>query len=129
MASGGKRTGSGRKSGVAWNGNNLFPAPVRALARESVRKVLSSGHDDPLSVLVSIANDPDIDVQIRVQAATAATPFCYPRLSAAVVANVPAPSPKDTTALLDRLLNRFAKMAPPVLTIDAEPVPVEPSAQ
>ena len=118
MPVGGKRPGAGRKPGDAWHTRK--PPPVRDMARQRVREVLTTAQD-PLSVLVEIAADQDQDVQLRVQAATAACPFMFPRLSAAVVATAPATARDDTAGLVERLMHRFARLAPPTLTIDAEP--------
>jgi hypothetical protein len=68
-------------------------------------------------------------VQVRVQAATAAAPYCYPRLSMAVVADAtPRHERTDASELLERLNARLAGLAPPSRTIEAEPEPVEVSA-
>jgi hypothetical protein len=115
---GGFREGAGRKPGKAWKSQK--PAPIRDIASARVREVLTTAQD-PLSVLVEIAADQEQDVQLRVQAATAACPFMFPRLSAAVVATAPATARDDTAGLVDRLMQRFARLAPPVVTIDAEP--------
>jgi hypothetical protein len=84
-----------------------------------VREVLTTAQD-PLSVLVDIAADTEQDPQLRVQAATAACPFMFPRLSASVVATAPASARDDTAGLVDRLMHRFAKLAPPTQTIEGE---------
>ncbi len=91
------------------------------MARARVREVLTTAQD-PLAVLVEIANDAEVDVQVRVQAATAACPFMFPRLSAAVVATAPTTARDDTAHLVERLMQRFARLGAPV-TIEAEPVP------
>jgi hypothetical protein len=117
VARGGKREGAGRKSGAGWQSPK--PAAIRALASNRVREVLTTA-TDPLSVLVEIAADPGQDTQLRVQAATAACPFMFPRLSASVVATAPASARDDTAGLVDRLMHRFAKLAPPTQTIEGE---------
>ena len=120
MPVGGKRPGAGRKPGAAWHTKK--PAPIRDMASARVREVLTTAQD-PLSVLVEIAADRELDVQLRVQAATAACPFMFPRLSASVVATAPATARDDTAGLVDRLMHRFARLAPPMVTIDAEAQP------
>lgn len=116
---GGKRFGAGRKPGEAWKGVAPRPKALRDLAKSRVREVLNT-KNEPIAVLVDIANDTAVDVQIRVQAAIGAAPFMFPRLSASVVASAPATARDDSAHLVDRLMQRFARLAPPVQTIDAE---------
>ena len=118
MPVGGKRPGAGRKPGAAWHSRK--PEPIRDMAKQRVREVLTTAQD-PLSVLVEIAADAGNDPSLRVQAASAACPFMFPRLSAAVVANAPATARDDTGALVERLMNRFQRLAAPPMTIEAEP--------
>ena len=116
---GGKRPGAGRKPGEAWKGAAPRPPGVRDLAKARVRQVLNSS-DDPLAILCEIASDREVDVQIRVTAASAAAPFMFPRLSASVVAMAPATSRDETSGLVERLMRRFDLMAPkPAETVDA----------
>lgn len=130
MPRGGKREGAGRRSGKAWGGSASRPAVIRELASERVREVLATA-SDPLAILVEIANDRTVDVKLRVMAASAAAPFIFPKLSAAVVATVPAGEREDTAALVDRLMHRFNRIAlpapapatfPAVATIDGDTV-------
>jgi hypothetical protein len=81
------------------------------MAKARVREVLTTAQD-PLAVLVEMAADTANDPQLRVQAATAACPFIYPRLSAGVVANVAAPGASDPARLVDQVMQRIARMAP-----------------
>lgn len=120
---GGKRPGAGRKPGDAWLGKAPRSKTIRDMAQARVREVLTTAQD-PLAVLVEIANDASVDVQVRVTAATAAAPFMFPRLSASVVATAPASARDDTAGLVDRLMQRFARMAPALTTIEADPVAV-----
>lgn len=117
MARGGARVGAGRKGGAAWSGKK--PRCIRDMASSRVRQVLDTAND-PLAILVEIANDEEVDVALRVQAASAAAPYMFPRLSASVVATAPATARDDTAGLVDRLMNRFARLAPPVPTIEGE---------
>ena len=110
MPSGGKRLGAGRKRGPGWVSKK--PPALRDMAKARVREVLTT-KNDPIAVLIEIANDPSVDVQIRVQAATSAAPFMFPRLSAVMVAQAPSNAKEETTALIERLSQRFAKLAPP----------------
>lgn len=114
MPLGGKRPGAGRKPGAAWKGSKPRSEAVRTLAKKRVRAVLR-GDEDPLSILVEIAADREQDVQVRVQAATAAAPFMFPRLSAAVVATAPMSSKDDTAGVVERLMQRFQRLAPPTI--------------
>ncbi len=93
------------------------------MASARVREVLTTAND-PLAVLVEIANDRGVDVQVRVQAATAAAPFMFPRLSATVVATAPMSARDDTAHLVDRLMARFQRIAQAVPTIEGQPVAV-----
>ena len=88
------------------------------MASARVREVLTTA-SDPLAVLVDIANDETVDVQVRVQAATAAAPFMFPRLSASVVATAPAKAHDSTEHIVSRLMRKFERLAPPVQTIDS----------
>lgn len=121
MPVGGKRAGAGRKPGEAWKGKNPRPKAVRDMASARVREVLTTAND-PLAVLVEIANDREVDVQVRVQAATAAAPFMFPRLSATVVATAPMSARDDTAHLVDRLMARFQRIAQAMPTIEGQPI-------
>ena len=111
---GGKRAGAGRKAGAAWASGK--PKPARRLARTNLVQVMEGGRD-PLLGLLEIAEDRDVDVDVRVRAYAAALPFCRPRLSMQVVADV---SPKDGRSevsqeqLVERLSRMIARLAPPV---------------
>lgn len=118
---GGKRPGAGRKAGDAWKGQDPAPPDLRGMARARVREVLTTSND-PIAVLIEIANDSSVDVQTRVTAAIGAAPFMFPRLSASVVATAPINAKEDTAHLIERLSQRFARLVPPAPTIDAEAV-------
>lgn len=119
---GGRRPGAGRKAGEAWK--PCKPAPVRDMARARVREVLTTAQD-PIAVLVEIANDRTVDVQVRVQAATSAAPFIFPRLSAAVVASAAPIDKEDNKHLIDRIMGRLERMQPSVVEHQsADPAPV-----
>lgn len=110
MPSGGARPGAGRKAGACWKSSK--PEPMGDLAKSRVREILTTAAD-PLAVLVEIAGDVKAGLPLRVQAATAACPYLYPRLSAAVVATVPAGDQNhDSAALVDRIMGRIARMVP-----------------
>ncbi len=95
------------------------------MATARVREVLTTSND-PIAILIGIANDATVDVQVRVQAATAAAPYMFPRLSAMVVATAPASAKDDTAQLIERLMHRFSRLAAPVQTIEADPVVADP---
>ncbi len=118
---GGKRAGAGRKPGAAWQGKNPREPALRDMAKSRVREVLTTAQD-PLAVLVEIANDRAVDVQVRVQAATAAAPFMFPRLSATVVATAPLSARDDNAGLVERLMQRFARIGQ--ATIEGQAVAV-----
>ena len=117
MPRGGARKGAGRKSGDAWK--ETRPVAVRDMAKARVREVLTTAQD-PLAVLVEMAADHSVEPALRIQAAHAACPFIYPRLSAAVVAtSTPDNSSKhDHQALVDRVLGKIARLAPPAPMIE-----------
>lgn len=126
MPRGGARTGAGRKAGAGWA--SAKPRPIRELANSRVREVLTTAND-PIAVLVDIANDAEVDVQVRVQAATAAAPYMFPRLSATVVATAPMSAKDDTAGVIERLMQRFSRIAAPVApTIEGEASPSEAAA-
>ena len=122
MPSGGTRKGAGRKAGDAWASTK--PVPARVVAKARVRKILSGS--DPLAVLCRIAADEAAEKHLRVTAASAACPYLFPRLSAAVTASITPESRADPIALLDKLSTLIGRYAPAQKpqTIDAEPVPV-----
>ena len=64
---------------------------------------------NPLTRLLEIAYDPNASLELQFQAAHALAPFCAPRLSAAVVAAVPAGAQNDSAGVIDRILGRIAK--------------------
>ena len=84
-----------------------------------MREVLKTAND-PIAVLIEIANDSSVDVQTRVSAAIGAAPFMFPRLSASVVATAPLSAKEDTAHLIERLSARFAKLVRPAPTIEME---------
>ena len=121
MPVGGKRPGAGRKPGAAWAGKTPREPAIRSMAKSRVRQILET-KNDPVAVLVDIANDTNVDVALRVQAATAAAPFMFPRLSAAVVSVAPQTAKHDSERLIERLMTRFQRLAGP--TIEAQPIQV-----
>lgn len=111
--SGGKRPGTGRKAGAAWAGK-VTPGvtSMREEARIRVRHVLAESKD-PLTVLCEMAADETRPDSLRLEAAQAACPYMFPRLSAAMVATAPVSARDETGAIVQRLLDRFSRLAPP----------------
>ena len=125
MPRGGKRPGAGRKPG----GARAKPPEVIAVARAEVKRVLATAKS-PLAVLCEVAADETRDIALRMQAAASVLPFLYPRLSAAVVADVS--PPKDdrpsTQALLGKLSAAFGRLAAPepeaeAIDVEFDPIP------
>jgi hypothetical protein len=98
------------------------------MAKARVREVLTTAQD-PLAVLVEMAADTANDPQLRVQAANAACPYIYPRLSAAVVANVSDPAVNDPARLVDQVLQRIARLAPASATTTIDHPPIMAAAE
>jgi hypothetical protein len=71
MSWGGKRAGSGRKKGIG----NAKSIVDRAYAC----KVAADTGISPLAFILGVAADPDLPLSTRLNAATAALPYCYPR--------------------------------------------------
>ena len=121
MPHGGKRAGAGRKSGA--DHVSKRPPAIRELARARVRQILQA-EKDPLSVLVQIASNEDLEPVLRVQAASAACGYIHPKLSAAVVATKDLdsgrPDANQMVAKLSTLLARLAGPPSQALTIDAD---------
>jgi hypothetical protein len=113
---GGSRPGSGRKAGDAWA--TTKPKPIRDMANSRVREVLATKLD-PLAVLVDISNDPENDVQVRVAAASAAAPYLFPRLSMSVVGTASVTAKEDGAHLVQKLMDRIARLAQAPQTIEA----------
>lgn len=117
---GGKREGSGRKAGAAWRPE---ARALRAEAREKLAAIVGSSRD-PLEFVCALATDPEQDVALRLSAASIALPYLHPRLSAMASVTAKVPDGADPQAVLDTVLNRIARLAPPP-TIDAECEPAE----
>ena len=95
--------------------------PGRGARSGPARRVATASDTatDPLAVLVEIAANVDAEPTLRVQAAAHACPYLYPRLSAAVVAQVPASQQHESAALVDRIMGKLARFVP--VTIEGEP--------
>lgn len=110
---GGKRAGAGRKPGI--------PNGTRALRREARQKLaqLVGSSADPLQFVCETACNPDLDVELRLHAASVALPYLHPRLSAMATVSSKAPEGSEAAAVLETVLGRIARLAPTV-TIEAE---------
>jgi hypothetical protein len=132
VSSGGKRVGAGRKPGEAWAGKKkgVHRIGVRPAARVAIRRIIE-GDVNPVQILLGIASDEGNSVDIRVAAAAHACPYCFPRLSSAVVNANHVVTKVDARELIDRLAERIGRLAPPAppiidQTIDAaddDPMP------
>ena len=84
-----------------------------------VREALATA-SDPLEVLMSIATNEDIEVSVRVAAASNAAPYMFPRLSMAVVGTTNISAKDDGNVLVQRLLDKISRYVPrPVETAGA----------
>lgn len=119
MPSGGARAGAGRK-----------PGQIGRMRRQAV-EIAARLDVNPLAILLGVAADSRQSVNTRVTAAAAAIPYCLPRLSASISAQVPVKA--SDGAGLDRLIASLDKLRdaqPPGLTIEhqAEPAPASPQS-
>lgn len=113
MPRGGARPGAGRKRGVK-----------RQLMVEATEFAQRSGKT-PLAFLLDVMNDAEQPVTTRLAAATAAAPFCHPRLSASLHANMPAAPDGAARARLDAMLDRISAPSP---LIELPAVAVDPAS-
>ena len=86
MPSGGRRPGAGKPKGAFSNEAKKLGATrdLREMATMWSTEVLGTSKD-PLGLLLSIAADAKQPTPIRMNPATVALPYLYPRLSAALV--------------------------------------------
>jgi len=125
---GGRRAGAGRPAGSGWKPR------VAALRAGTVQKMqaIVTAEVDPLTVVAGWILDENLDREFRLQAASVALPFLYPRLSASSVDARVQTTTIDATKLVERLnerLERLAPAEPPAVTIEAasvEPVEADP---
>jgi hypothetical protein len=122
MPRGGARPGAGRKTGSGWRSPKL-----RAVSRARMAELVESGRD-PLVVLVDFAFDESLDVGIRLQAATAAAPYLHPRLSMQAVESTSIRATVDGASVMQALMDRLGRLAPPQTTIEAVAEPVSEAA-
>lgn len=108
---GGKREGAGRKAGAAWASGK--PKPIRKIARANLVGIMEGGRD-PLLSLLALADDPSLDPDTRVRAYAAALPFCRPRLSMVMSADVSGDKGNrvDQAQLIGRLTTMLERLAP-----------------
>lgn len=118
MSLGGRRAGAGRKAGSGWHPESRT---IRAEARAKIVALVGSSRD-PLEFVCNLACDPEQDVELRLSAASIALPYLHPRLSAMATVTSKAPDGADPQQVLETVLQRIARLAPPVQTIEAEAV-------
>ena len=110
MSHGGRRPGAGRPKGSTKLGKLASP-DLRQMARVWSTEVLGSWKD-PLGLLISIAADEKHPLATRMNAATIAVPYLYPKLSAATVETHATVTRVDGRDLIDQLEARLARSAP-----------------
>src|SRR3954447_5656436 len=121
---GGRRVGSGRPAGSGWK------PKVAAMRKETITKMhkIVASADDPLSVVVGFVLDQNLDVNTRMNAASIALPYLFPKLSASTVDSRHTVTHVDGAALLQKLderIPRLGKAEPPPL-LEAAPDDAEP---
>src|SRR5690242_14333633 len=106
---GGRRAGAGRPAGSGWK-----PAIIkmRAISAEQKAQIIASDRD-PMNFLLDVVSDESLDIQTRLTAAVAATPYLHPRLSATQVQANHTVTRIDNAQLLDRISQRIEKLAAP----------------
>jgi hypothetical protein len=103
---GGRREGAGRPAGSGW-----IPA-VSAMREETIQRMKSivCSDRDPLSVVVDMVLDEELDVSTRLGAASIALPFLYPKLSATTVDARTTVVKIDGNALIEKLNARLERL-------------------
>lgn len=74
---------------------------------------------DPLQFVCETACNAELDVELRLHAASVALPYLHPRLSAMATVSSKMPEGADPQVVLETVLGRIARLAP--ATIDAVP--------
>ena len=119
MPRGGKRPGAGRPKGTYRSCGRRMTSTtdLREMARIWSTEVIGTAKD-PLGLLISVAADANTKhpLATRVNAASLAVPYLYPKLSAAVVESHTTVTRVDGRDLLDQLEARIASVP---LTIEA----------
>lgn len=111
---GGKRAGAGRPPGSGWK-------PLVSEMREQTIRTMKSivgGDKDPLSVVVEMVLNEELDVATRLGAASIALPFLYPKLSATTVDSRMTVTKIDGSALIEKLNARLERLAETPATIE-----------
>ena len=117
MPHGGKRPGAGRKPGSFAGKSHV----IRKAARERIVELMEAGRD-PLDILLNFAFDEQLDVDTRMTAAIAATPYVHPRLSSmvAAVTSTHLHAEADPAALVELLNAKIARLASSPRMVEAE---------
>lgn len=119
MGVGGRRAGAGRKAGSGWHPESRT---IRAAARDKIVQLVGSSAD-PLSFVCDLANDPSQDIELRLSAASIALPYLHPRLSAMASVSATVPKGSDPQQVLETVLGRIARLAPPTIEGEVQPQP------
>jgi hypothetical protein len=119
MPRGGARPGAGRKRG----GQAIETTKLRTVARAKLAEYLTTGKD-PLEVLIGLAFNDELDVSLRIQAATAAVPYLHPKLSHQNIESRSLHATVNSADLLAKLEVRLGRLAAPGPVIEG-PAPIE----
>jgi hypothetical protein len=117
-ARGGRRPGAGRKPGSGWK------TKIGHLRDETIARMTSivASDKDPLTVIVDMVLDDQLSTELRLNAASIALPFIYPKLSAVTVDQRTTTVKIDGNALIEKLnsqIERLAELPTAVAVIEA----------
>jgi len=103
---GGRRLGAGKPSGA------LYKPRLTEMREQTVSKLnrIVASEKDPLSVLVGFVGDENLDVGTRMNAASIALPYLYPKLSEMRIDSKTTITSVDGNALLERISERIEKL-------------------
>jgi len=116
---GGRRAGAGRPKGAKNKRTIAIEAAATEVAQRFQVEVPNSFAGDGIAYLQTIYRDPTQPVELRVDAAKAASRFERPSLQAAIVRDV-TPQPASEAEAKERLVQLFKKMGA-VADDDANP--------
>ena len=105
MARGGARLGAGRPAG-----RTELEARGRRLQREINKKIALEAGKSPLDFLLLVMQDTDNKINLRMQAAVAAAPYCHAKLSSVEVKGDPA-APLQVQSDIGQALAALAELA------------------
>src|SRR4051795_262613 len=109
---GARRLGAGKPSDAHWKPR------VREMREHTVQKInrIVASEKDPLSVLIGFVGDENLDVGTRMNAASIALPYLFPKLSEMRIDSKTTITSVDGNALMERIaekIERMASSAPP----------------